>query len=232
MVIRSNSKSKSNYLNNIKDTFHIYFSKYNKTLTGFAKRNNIKLTLVKVIAFIIIFIIIFDKATIFLVLYLFNKFIILPSKTENYSNALVSTVYEPSNNNIHLLSSVFKHPELNLKSYTNVKIDPTKVMFEDNKFLPECCLYNSDYSSSKGCSCITKEQQYYLIGRGTNKSSDSSIDSNQDPDTDYKNIYFSPTLAFQGESVPFKANDENYIIGYEPLTIEKKNAFNNLINMY
>ena len=60
MVIRSKSKTKSNYLNNIKDTFHIYFSKYNKTLTGFAKRNNIKLTLVKVIAFIIIFIIIFD----------------------------------------------------------------------------------------------------------------------------------------------------------------------------
>ena len=226
MVIKN--KSNNNIIKYITSTLHIYFSNYNKAVKLFAKKHNLKLAFLKILSFIIVFILIFDKATILLILYLFNKLTALPIKTENYSNALVSTVFEPSYNSIHLLSTVFKHPELNLKSYTNIEIDPTKVMLEDNKFLPECCLYNSDYSSSKGCSCITYEQQDYLRLRGTNKS----LDSFNDSDNDYKNVYFSPTLAFQGDKVPFKANDEKYIIGYQPLTTEKINAFNGLINMY
>ena len=94
--------------------------------------------------------------------------------------------------------------------------------------MPECCFYNSEYSSSKGCPCITGDQQNYLSARGTNKSYISFIQNNND----YKNKYFSPTLAFQGANDPFKANDEKYIIDYEPLTPEKKTEFNSLINSY
>ena len=146
--------------------------------------------------FIIIFILIFDKATILFVIYLYGLYSYWqPKNKENYTNnnALVSTIFEPSNNTIASLSRVFKHPELNLKSYTNVKIDPTKVLFEDNKFLPECCFYNSEYSTSKGCPCITGDQQNYLNARGTNKSHISFLQTNND----YKNKYFSPTLAFR-----------------------------------
>jgi hypothetical protein len=226
MVIKN--KSNNNIINNIRTTLHIYFSNYNKAVEKFAKKHNIKLSFLKILSFIIVFIIIFDKATILLILYLFNKLTALPIKTENYSNALVSTVFEPSNNSIHLMSTVFKHPELNLKSYTNVKIDPTKVLFEDNKFLPECCFYNSEYSTSKGCPCITGDQQNYLSARGTNKSYISFIQTNND----YKNKFFSPTLAFQGTNNPFKTNDEHYIIDHEPLAPEKKTEFNSLINNY
>ena len=203
------------------------FSKKHK----FNKKHHYKITTMKVISFIIIFILIFDKATILLVFYIYSNYVFkIFHKKENYTNNndLVTTIFEPSYNNVALLSNVFKHPELNLKSYTNVKIDPTKVLFEDNKFLPECCFYNSEYSSSKGCPCITGDHQNYLSARGTNKSYISFIQNNND----YKNKYFSPTLAFQGANDPFKANDEKYIIDYEPLTPEKKTEFNSLINSY
>jgi len=204
------------------------FSKKHK----FHKKHKVKLTLAKVFTFIIIFVLIFDKATILFVIYLYGLYSYWqPEKKENYTNnnnALVSTIFEPSNNTIASLSQVFKHPELNLKSYTNVKIDPTKVLFEDNKFLPECCFYNSEYSTSKGCPCITGDQQDYLSARGTNKSHISFIQTNND----YKNKFFSPTLAFQGADVPFKTNEEQFIIDYEPLAPEKKTEFDSLINNY
>ena len=198
----------------------------------FIKKHRYKITTMKVISFIIIFVLIFDKATILFLIYLYSIYTYWGSKTkENYTNnnnALVSTIFEPSYNNVALLSKVFKHPELNLKSYTNIKIDPRKVLFEENKFMPECCFYNSEYSSSKGCPCITGDQQNYLSARGTNKSYISFIQNNND----YKNKYFSPTLAFHGANDPFKTNDEKYIIDYEPITPEKKTEFNSLINNY
>ena len=221
----SNRKKNSNFFLN---SFEKLFNKKH----SFNKKHHYKITITKVITFIIIFILIFDKATILLVTYIYSKYVLkLFKKKENYSNnndPLVTTIFEPSNNNIALLSKVFKHPELNLKSYTNVKIDPTKVLFEDNKFLPECCFYNSEYSSSKGCPCITGDQQNYLSARGTNKSYISFIQNNND----YKNKFFSPTLAFHGANDPFKTNDERFIIDYEPLTPEKKTEFNSLINNY
>lgn len=219
---RNNNNNNNNNFNNYKNKFtnfiHKYYLKFIKSRIG------------KVIMFIVIFILIFDKATILLVTYLYSKYYLKAfEKKENYTNnGLVTSIFEPSNNNVAALSSVFKHPELNLKSYTNIKIDPTKVLFEDNKFLPECCFYNSEYSSSKGCPCITGDQQNYLSARGTNKSYISFIQN----DNDYKNKFFSPTLAFHGASDPFKTNDEKYIIDYEPVTPEKKNEFNNLINTY
>jgi len=197
----------------------------------FTKKHKVKLTLAKVFTFIIIFVLFFDKATILLVIYLYGLYSHWnPKNKENYTNnnGLVSTVFDHSNNTIASLIKVFKHPELNLKSYTNVKIDPTKVLFEDNKFLPECCFYNSEYSTSKGCPCITGDQQNYLNARGTNKSHISFIQTNND----YKNKFFSPTLAFQGADDPFKTNEEHYIIDHEPLAPEKKTEFNSLINNY
>jgi hypothetical protein len=215
--------------NNKKKISNFFLNSFKKY--KFHKKHKVKITIAKVISFIIIFVLIFDKATFLLVTYIYSKYVAkIFKKKENYTNnnALVSTIFEPSNNSIALLSNVFKHPELNLKSYTNIKIDPTKVLFEDNKFLPECCFYNSEYSSSKGCPCITGDQQNYLNARGTNKSYSSFIQDNND----YKNKFFSPTLAFQGVNDPFKTNDEQFITDYEQLTPEKKTEFNSLINNY
>ena len=222
-------KKNASYFNKYKLIFYNYFD--------FSKKQSLKAIIIKIISAIIIFVLIFDKATILFITYIYYKFINWTMKAkskENYTNnnnnnnALVTNIFEPSSNTIALMSSVFKHPELNYKSYTNIKIDPTKVLFEENKFLPECCFYNSEYSSSKGCPCITGDQQYYLNMRGTNKSNMSVIQTNND----YKNKYFSPTLAFQGAAVPFQTHDSKVITGYEPLTAEKKIEFNNLINIY
>jgi len=218
MVKNNNSKKKAKF-------FPVSITKM------FSKKHKVKMTLAKVVTFIIIFVLIFDKATILFVIYLYGLYSYwYPNTKENYTNnnALVSTIFDHSNNTIASLSKVFKHPELNLKSYNNIKIDPTKVLFEDNKFLPECCFYNSEYSTSKGCPCITGDQQDYLSARGTNKSRISFIQTNND----YKNKFFSPTLAFQGADDPFKTNDEQFIIDYEQLAPEKKNEFNSLINNY
>ena len=214
----NNYNNFNNYKNKFTNFIHKYYLKIIESRTG------------KIIMSIIIFILIFDKATILLVTYIYSKYYLkVFEKKENYSNnGLETVIFEPSNNTIAALSSVFKHPELNLKSYTNIKLDPTKVMFEDNKFLPECCFYNSDYSSSKGCPCITGDQQNYLNARGTNKSHSSFIQDNNN----YKNLYFSPTLAFQGDYIPFKTNDEQFIIDHAPLSVEEKNEFNSLINAY
>ena len=85
-------------------------------------------------------------------------------------------------------------------------------MINDNKFLPECCLYNDQYSSDKGCPCITPEQQYYLQRRGINKHKDDIFSYNSN--NDYKNIYFSPSLGLKGEKFP-----------YNPLTSKKYNIY-------
>jgi len=217
-----------------KPNFVSYKNLHKNYLTLFDKNVSFKSKIPLILTGIIIFVLIFDRATMLLILYIYKKYwskkenYINNNNNDNYNNIFVTNYFEPSNNTIGLLSKVFKHPELNLQSYTNVKIDPEKVLFEDNKFLPECCFYNSDYSSSKGCPCITGDQQKYLNTRGTNKSYISFIQDN----TSYKNVYFSPTLAFQGHDSPFKTNDEKIITGYEPLTSEKKNEFNKLINMY
>jgi hypothetical protein len=226
---------KNDFNNKKKSSLYYYLNNIHNGFTSYIEKHNLKVRIIKFITFITLFILIFDKATMLLLLYLANRYRKhKQKKNENFNNNnnnnnnLVTTIFEPSNNSVVLLSKVFKHPELNYNSYNNIKIDPTKVLFEDNKFLPECCFYNSEYSSSKGCPCITGDQQNYLNTRGTNKSYTSFIQSNND----YKNKYFSPTLAYQGAVVPFKTNDDKFITGYEPLTADKKNEFNRLINMY
>jgi uncharacterized protein (UPF0333 family) len=68
---------------------------------------------------------------------------------------------------------------INGDSVTPMITDPintqTKVILNPNKFLsfnvssPECCQYNSNYSTGAGCLCITPEQMHYLNCRGKNR---------------------------------------------------------------
>jgi hypothetical protein len=204
----------NNRLNKIKVFNHYIFkNKYMKVLVG-----------------IIIFVLIFDKFTILVItglIYGYESYKNSHNNLENYNNFLSTSSVEHYYDNTKELSKVFKHPELNLNSYNNVTIDPAKVFLQDNKFLPECCLYNSEYSTSKGCACITPQQENYLLARGTNKSHISFIEENND----YKNIYFSPTLALQENKTPFQKHTTNYIVDYPALNVEKKNEFNDLINL-
>ena len=204
----------NNRLNKIKVfNHHIFKNKYMKFLVA-----------------IIIFVLIFDKFTILVItgiIYGYESYKNSHKNLENYNNFLSTSSVEHYYDNTRELSNVFKHPELNLNSYNDVTIDPAKVFLQDNKFLPECCLYNSEYSTSKGCACITPQQENYLLARGTNKSHISFIEENND----YKNIYFSPTLALQENKTPFQKHTTNYIVDYPALNVEKKNEFNDLINL-
>ena len=191
-----------------------------------------KYKIIKVLIGIIVFVLIFDKLTLFVVMSIIHFFESYKNKnknknTEHYNNFLSSNSVEHYYDNITELSKVFKHPELNFNYYNDVQIDPEKVFLQDNKFLPECCFYNSEYSTSKGCACITPDQENYLLARGTNKSHISFIQENDE----YKNIYFSPTSVLKQNNDPFIKHTTNYIIDYPTLNVEKKNEFNNLINL-
>jgi len=225
-------------LNNSIHKLYNYFLKYSMILNN--KLNAIKVfnhhifkyKIMKVFVAIIIFVLIFDKLTIFLIMGIIYGFESYKNayknkNLENYNNFLSRSSNENYYDNIRELSKVFKHPELNFNSYNNVQIDPTKIFLQDNKFLPECCFYNTEYSTSKGCACISPEQQNYLLARGTNKSRISFIQENDD----YKNIYFSPTSVLKQSESQFVKHDANYIIDHEPLPVEKKNEFNNLTNL-
>ena len=226
-------------LNKSLQKLYNYFIKHAHTINN--KLNTIKIfkyyifknKFMKIFIGIIIFVLIFDKFTIFVIMSLIYGYESYKSShknsknLENYNNFLSKSSTENYYDNITELSKVFKHPELNYNSYNNVKIDPKKVFLQDNKFLPECCFYNTEYSTSKGCACISPEQQNYLLTRGTNKSQISFIEKNND----YKNIYFSPTAILKKTKDPFIKHDTNYIIDSEPLTAEKKNEFNSLINL-
>jgi hypothetical protein len=187
--------------------------------------------IMRIIASIIIFVLVFDKLTIFIVssiIYGFEKYknAHKNNNLENYNNFLSRSSSEKYYDNITELSKVYKHPEQNFNSYNDVLIDPAKVFLQDNKFLPECCFYNTGYSTSKGCACITPEQENYLLARGKNKSYLSFIQENDE----YKNIYFSPTSVLKQNESSFIKHDTNYIIDYEPLTDNKISEFYSLTN--
>lgn len=225
-------------LNNSIHKLYNYFLKQANMLNN--KLNKIKIfnhyifrnKIMKVFVAIIIFVLIFDKLTIFLVMtaiYGFENYKKShKNKTsENYNNLSSRSVVENYYDNISELSKVFKHPELNYNSYNDVAINPEKVFLEGNKFLPECCFYNSEYSTSKGCACITPEQENYLLARGKNKSYLSFIQENDE----YKNIYFSPTSTLKQNESQFINHDTNYIVEHEPINADKINEFNGLINL-
>ena len=204
-------------------------SKKNNISNSHDDYERLKHKLVKYAIIIIMFVLIFDKLTLFVVMYLSYFFKSAYIKHKEPFTKLDYTSFDTSYNNSSynpLYSHVFKNTGLNLKSYNNVAIDPTKPLLENNKFLPECCLYNSEYSTSKGCACITPTQQEYLRRRGTNKSASSFL---QD-DTNYTNLFFSPTLAIQGDPIPFNKNNTSYILDFENLSSEKINEFANLTN--
>ena len=152
----------------------------------------------------------------------------------NYKFSLLKekfTNFEPSNNIPFHLGSIFKNGGMNFNEYPNVEINVNKPLFNNNKFLPECCLYNNEYSSDRGCPCITPDQQYYLQRRGVNKHKNDFIHDKND----YKNVFFSPTLALKGEKFPFNPLiDKDYNIHFQkepPLQVQTEiDEFNKLTN--
>lgn len=224
-------KNKKTSQNNVINNFKLFYNKiiYNLEKIIIGKNYIFKNKYIILILKIILIILFFDKLILFLIgglILLFNNI----NTKENYDNLFDYNGYskfESPNNTINSLSNVFKNPELNLQSYNNVKIDPSEILLQKNKFLPECCFYNSEYSTSKGCACITPQQQDYLRSRGSNKSKSSFIQES----TDYKNLYFSPTMALKGENKPFKKQEEKYIIDFKPLPSKVINEFNKLINL-
>jgi hypothetical protein len=188
-----------------------------------------KKNIIKYGSLVILFVLIFDKLILFIIFSLYYAFKKYFKTAKEAFTKLDYTNFDTSYNNFSynpLYSQVFKNTGLNLKSYNNVAIDPSKPLLENNKFLPECCLYNSEYSTSKGCACITPTQQEYLRRRGTNKSASSFLQE----DTTYNNLFFSPTLAIKGDPIPFHKNDTTYIVDFADLTSSKINEFANLTN--
>lgn len=184
------------------------------------KKNKIINTLI----FVILFVLFFDKTFLLLTLggiYLYNKFF---NKKENYINSNISTF----DNNLTMsdkLCDIFKNPKFNLDEYPNVEIKPGTLFLQNNKVLPECCNYYSQYSTDKGCPCITPEQQNYLKLRGTNKA---GFEKNE---KDYKNVFFSPTMAFKGYDFPFNSHDLVSKKEEPILSEEKLKLFKSLINL-
>jgi len=225
-------------LNNSLRKLYDYFLKQANMLNN--KLNKIKVfnhhifkyKIMKILVAIIIFVLIFDKFTILLIMgliYAYNNYKNSNKNMnlENYNNFLSNTSTDNYYDNIRELSKIFKHPELSLNSYNDVSIAPEKVFLQDNKFLPECCFYNTEYSTSKGCACITPEQENYLLARGKNKSYLSFIQE----DDEYKNIYFSPTAVLKQNESQFIKHDTNYIVDYGPLNANKISEFYSFTNL-
>ena len=104
------------------------------------------------------------------------------------------------------ISNIFKNNEnkYNLDSYPNVEINPNKPLLLHNNVLPECCLYDNQYSSSNGCPCITPEQSQYLKNRGL-----SYLESTTDISYT-QNVYFSPTQTFKQKNQQFVDFNKEY----------------------
>lgn len=152
---------------------------------------------------------------LFLLIYVLFRLLIsfLFIKKENFNNSNY-TIVESSGNMAYHYGNKFKYNNMNFNAYPNVEIRPDKPLFNNNKFLPECCLYYNDYSSSNGCPCITPEQQYYLQRRGVNRHISSLTQEGQS----YKNVYYSPGLALKDEEFPFNpltSSDYNIYISQE-----------------
>ena len=134
---------------------------------------------------------------------------------ENYRNLEFSEFNKIPNN----LNEIFKITNLNLNAYPNVKVKGGEELFKDNKFLPECCIYYSDYSTDKGCPCITGEQQGYLLKRGNNRNTDSFIEGKYE-----KTLFFSPSNTFkQDKENIFIKHDLYFKKDEEPLSDASKN---------
>tara|TARA_B110000483_G_C18199090_1_gene544393 strand:+ start:2322 stop:2930 length:609 start_codon:yes stop_codon:yes gene_type:complete len=173
---------------------------------------------------------------IFLLSIIFNELIIKLVKSYNPGKFFQKKHVEKENyNNLHLykydtgnsINTMFKKNKYNLGRYPNVEIKAGEEIFKHNKFLPECCMYYSDYSNDKGCPCITPEQQNYLQRRGLNRSSESFIH-----ERDLKNIFFSPSNTLKGNKEEIFLSNNIYIKkDPEPLSVGDKNKVLSILNM-
>ena len=194
----------------------------------------------KIIFSIILLLIIFDKLVILSMLtlyYGFQKFILnnniknpleiikkyTNKSKENYNNLVLNNYEEPI---VGSISEIFKKDRYNLGVYPNVEVLGGQEFFKHNKFLPQCCMYYSDYSSDRGCPCITPEQQNYLQRRGKNRSNESFI-----RELDLKNKFFSPTNTLKGNKDVFLKHDIYINKDPEPLSDASKNYVFSILNI-
>lgn len=63
---------------------------------------------------------------------------------------------------------IHKNAEINV--YPNLDSKRCNLFLTENKFLPECCILNYEFSSGNGCPCMTPQQKYYLQYRGNNRN--------------------------------------------------------------
>tara|TARA_Y100000748_G_scaffold266780_1_gene237357 strand:- start:749 stop:1360 length:612 start_codon:yes stop_codon:yes gene_type:complete len=194
----------------------------------------------KVFFSILLLIIIFDKLVIIgltSVYYRIQKFI-LKNDIENPLQTIKNNInktnekfnnlknYEENMPLARSISDIFKKDKYNLGNYPNVEVKGGEEFFKHNKFLPECCMYYSHYSSDKGCPCITPEQQNYLQRRGLNRTHESFIH-----EYDLKNMFFSPTNTFKSLNDEIFLKHNTYIKkNPEPLTSENKNYVLSILN--
>ena len=120
--------------------------------------------------------------------------------------------------NLTINNGLMKNSIKDKNSYLDVDLRTGSDFLSYNKFLPECCLYNQEYSTGNGCPCVTPEQQAYLNSNGLNKTGNTF---NNNPE---KNIFFSPEKSFK-EEIPF----DNFITYPEK---EKDTRTSEIINRF
>ena len=139
---------------------------------------------------------IFFTITIALIIY-FIYFLYLKWKKNNlFENFNYSEFNDNSLNlvdNLTINNGLIKNSIKDKNSYLDVDLRNGSDFLSYNKFLPECCLYNQEYSTGNGCPCVTPEQQAYLNSNGLNKTGNTF---NNNPE---KNIFFSPEKSFKAE---------------------------------
>ena len=182
-------------------------------------RNN---SFYKFLFYIFLLLVIFNQVIVYSIMSVYNKNQDDEEPTENYKNLDTNTEFTDGK-----ISDIFKNNKYNLGSYPNVEIKPGEMLFKHNKFLPECCMYYSDYSSDKGCPCITPEQQNYLQRRGLNRSTSSFVHSPA-----LKNVYFSPTNTLKGLKNEIFLKHNTYINKTPPeMSATAKNEVYSLLNI-
>ncbi|AET73115.1 hypothetical protein PGAG_00226 [Phaeocystis globosa virus 12T] len=182
-------------------------------------RNN---SFYKFLFYIFLLIVIFNQVIVYGIMSVYNKNQDDEETTENYKNLDTNTEFRDGK-----ISDIFKNNKYNLGEYPSVQIQPGEILFKHNKFLPECCMYYSDYSSDKGCPCITPEQQNYLQRRGLNRSTSSFVHSPA-----LKNVYFSPTNTLKGVKNEIFLKHNTYINKTPPeMTATAKNEVYSLLNI-
>ena len=126
----------------------------------------------KILFVIIALIVIFNQVLYKLFLDTFNlsqessEEILEKTSDETPEEKYNGTLSEKTKEGFDNIFSKLEKNIINFDVYPNIEEKPHHLIFNKNKFTPECCVLNYEYSSSDGCPCITPEQQYYLQYRG------------------------------------------------------------------